>query len=324
MKVQAALLTLCLTPIAAGLPLAGSLQEQTGTFLLSVLRRDGIVIPFAAFDGRRWSSRWPQRLPVERPISLKDIPKSWWGVEPAPRRMRHWSDGASVGEVTVTSPGIGALMCERRLTLHSDYKATEPLPPAFVLPFPKDGLLVSGDVPVAKIAAVDVASDEARGVLGLALNDFNREESAMSSAFTQWRHPVTSAERKKVPVTLEALYRAPTDDPEWTAYFIEAIREYPPGPKETDGCGLVTYLSGWVITSQRSDQRPLVRAGARITYCDRKEVSYMLPFGLLRADGKSYWIFQYAGFEQESYHVVRPHRRNVDTVVVFNAGTCGG
>ncbi len=85
----------------------------------------------------------------------------------------------------------------------------------------------------------------------LAVEDFNREESRASAVFTAWRHPLKADDRKKVPVTLEAIYRAPTDDPEWTAYFIEAIREYPPGPKETDGCGLATYVSGWVITHQR-------------------------------------------------------------------------
>ena len=320
MTVQAALLTLCLTLIAAVLPRAASLQEQTSPFLLSVLRRDGVVIPFAAFDGRRWSKRWPDRLPVERPISLRDIPSSWWGAEPA-LKMRHWSDGANVGEVTITSPGIGPLMCEPRLTLRSDYKASQPAPPAFVLPFPKDGLLVAGDVPVATIATVDLTGDEAKRVLALAVDDFNREESRASSVFTAWRHPVKADERKKVPVTLEAIYRAPTDDAEWTAYFVEAIREYPPGPKETDACGLATYVSGWVMTHQR--ERPYVRIGARITYCDRKGVGYMLPFGLVRAGGKNYWVFQYAGFERESYEVIRPGRRNVETAVVFDAGSCG-
>jgi hypothetical protein len=131
---------------------------------------------------------------------------------------------------------------------------------------------------------------------------------------------VKEGDRKKMPVTLEALYRAPTEDPEWTAYFMESIREYTPGPNETDGCGLATFVSGWVITNR---ERATVRLGARITYCDRKDVAYMLPLGLVRADGKNYWVFQYSGFEQESYEVARPHRRNVETVVAYSAGACG-
>jgi hypothetical protein len=321
MKVQAPLLTLGLTLIVAVVPHAARVQDPTGSFVLGVLRRDGIVSPFAAFDGRRWSKRWPERLPPERPISLETVPTSWWGVEPVPDRLRQWKDGIRVGEVTLASPAVATPMCEPRLALRSDYKSSEPPPPGFVLPYPKDGLLVSGAVTVEKIAALEVASEEAKGVLALAVEDFNRQESRAASVFTAWRHPVKADDRKKVPVTLEALYRAPTDDPEWTAYFVEAIREYPPGPKETDGCGLATYVSGWVITHQR--ERAFVRIGARVTYCDRKGVGYMLPFGLVRADGKNYWVFQYAGFEQESYEVIRPTRRTIETAVVYNAGSCG-
>ncbi len=321
MKAQAALLTFCLSLLAASGPLSAFLQEQrTGAFMLGVLRRDGIVIPFASFDGRRWSKRWPERLPDERPISLADIPKPWWGIEPRPGRLRHWNDGAEVGEVTLTSPVVSPLMCEPRFALRSDYKSSQPAPPGFVLPFPKDGLVISGDVSVSTIATVDPASEEAKGVLGRALEEFNREENASASAFTDWYHPVKPSERKKLPVTLEAIYRAPTDDPEWTAYFIEAIREYPPGPKDRDGCGLATYVSGFVLTNK---QRAAIRIGAAITFCDRKDVGYMLPFGLVQADGKTYWVFQHAGFETESYQVLRPHRRNVDTAVIFNAGGCG-
>ena len=320
MRVHAALLTGVLGVAAAALPQATVRQEDTGSFVLSVLRRDGIVLPFATFDGRRWSNRWPQQLPSSRPISLADIPKSWWGLEPAPRAMSHWADGVKVGEVAVTSLAVTSPMCEPRMTLRSDYKSREPVPPGFVLPFPKDGLLVSGDVSVAKIATLDPAGDEAKGVLGLALDEFNRQETAMASRFTHWRHPVKPADRKKIPVTLEAIYSAPTDGGDGTAYFIEAIREYPPGPNETDGCGLATYVSGWVITSA---ERPAIRVGARITFCDRKGVGYMLPFGLIRADGKNYWVFQYSGFESESYEVIRPTRRNVEAAVIYNAGSCG-
>ena len=320
MKVQAALLTLGLVLLGAWGPLGAYLQERGGAFMLGVLRRDGIVVPFASFDGRRWSKRWPERLPQERPITLDDLSKSWWGIDPPPRVLRHWSEGAAVGEVTLTSPVVTTLMCERRLALRSNYQSSQPVPPAFVLPFPKDGLVASGDVKISTIATVDPASDEAKGVLGLALEEFNRAESKAASAFTEWRHPVKPAERKKLPVTLEAIYRAPTDDPAWTAYFIEAIREYPPDPKDQDGCGLATYVSGFVLTGAH---RPAIRIGARITFCDRKDVAYMLPLGLIQADSKNFWVVQHAGFESETYQVLRPHRGSVDAVVIYSAGTCG-
>lgn len=320
MRVKAALLTFCLSLLAASGSVSALLSDRAGAFMLGVLRRDGVIVPFAAFDGRRWSKRWPERLPPERPISLDDVPDSWWGVEPPPVRLRHWNEGTVVGEVALASPTVTPLMCERRLALRSDYKSSQPAPPGFVLPFPKDGLVISGDVTISTIATVDPDSDDAKRVLGLALEDFNREENRSASAFTDWRHPIKASERKKLPVRLEAIYRAPTDDPEWTAYFIEAVREYAPGPNDRDGCGLATYVSGFILANQ---QRSAIRIGAAITFCDRKNVGYMLPFGLVQADGKNYWVFQHAGFETESYQIIRPHRRGVDTAIIYNAGGCG-
>ena len=319
MKVHGRLLAIAIVWLAAPLPRALSLQDQTGSFVLSVLRRDGIVIPFAAFDGRRWSSRWPDYLPRERPISLENIPKEWWGVERPSARMHLWSDGVRVGDVMVQGPTITPLMCAPRMTLKSDYKSAHPVPPRFELPFPKDGVLVSAAAPLAKIDSVDPASPEAQTVLGLATDAFNRQENVAATAFTDWRHPIKPDERKRVPVTVEALYRTSTDDPAWTAYFIEGVRQYPPRAEDKDGCGLATYASGWVVTGP---ERPHVQLRAQVTYCDRKGVGYMLPFGSVLAGGKKYWVFQYSGFEVESYEVVRPHRRGVEGAVAYPAGAC--
>src|SRR5438132_9065159 len=51
-------------------------------FTLAALRRDGVIIPFASFDGRAWSLHWPNSdVGVPLPISLADIPKNWWGPQ---------------------------------------------------------------------------------------------------------------------------------------------------------------------------------------------------------------------------------------------------
>jgi hypothetical protein len=318
MRITAVRLATCfllLTPDFAPL-----VQERTAPFVLSVLRRDGIVLPFAAFDGRRWSRRWPERVPVELPISLDAVPGWWWGVDAPPRRMHLWDAGASVGEVTVTGLTMTRLMCERRLALRSDYKAGTPAPPPMVLPYPKDGLLVSSAVPVGTIAVRQPDSADANKILMLATEEFNKQEKRAAGAFTDWRHPIKADHRKLVPITIEALYSAPADDPEWTAYFVEAIRQFPPGPAEKDGCGLATYVSGWVMVGPNDRARIYLRA--RVTYCDRKGVGYMLPFGLIQANRKSYWVFQYAGFESEGYEVVRPTARGPETQVVYTAGVC--
>ena len=296
-------------------------QERVPEFILGVLRRDGIVTPFATFDGRRWSNRWPDDIRNrELPIALEDVPKSWWGLDAPPQTLAVWRDGARAGEVALTGVTTTALMCAPRITLRSNYKPATPAPPPFERPYPKDGLVVSGNVPIERIESVQPGSTVWNQVLKLLPADFDRQETIASRAFTSWAHPMKPEQRKLVPLTIEALYRAPTRDAGWTAHYVEVVRQYPPGPQDTDGCGLATYANGWVLVGPKNEAR--VALSARVTYCDRKGVSYMLPFGLIRANDHIYWIFQFSGFEDEWYEVAEPARRGVDSHAAYHAGRC--
>jgi len=76
------------------------------------------------------------------------------------------------------------------------------------------------------------------------------------------------------------------------------------------------------LVSSKGQSRAFILA--RVAYCDRKGVSYMLPFGLVRASGHIYWVFQFSGFEQESYDVVEVTRSGVETHVSYRVGSCPG
>ena len=39
---------------------AGVIAAERPKFSLAALRRDGVMIPFASFDGRAWSLHWPE------------------------------------------------------------------------------------------------------------------------------------------------------------------------------------------------------------------------------------------------------------------------
>jgi hypothetical protein len=313
-----ALVVACVTLLAP----AGLLsQERASDALLAVLRRDGLVIPFAALKGRRWTSAWPVELRnVDLPISLADVPERWWGIEPPPRSMTLWRDGERAGEVAIAAPAMTRLMCEPRIALRSDYKPTAPVPPPFELPYPKDGLLVTGGLTVEKIRAVERAGAEWNRALILLTSEFSRQETAAARAFSSWVHPYPEQQRRGIPISMEAIYASPARDG-WTTYYVEAVRDYPPGPAERDGCGLATFVHGWIFAGPKNEVR--VRISAQVTYCDRKGVSYMLPFGVIRANERIYWVFQYSGFEEEWYEVAEPTPRGVDGMVTYRAGMCG-
>ena len=296
-------------------------QDRPPEFVLGVLRLDGIVTPFATFDGRRWRTRWPEDVRNrELPISLDAVPESWWDVDTPPRAMTLWRDAERKGSITLTDVTMSTPMCERRITLESDYKAEGPVPPPFEHPYPKAGLVVSADITIEPIQVVEKGSADWNAAVILITEEFNRQETAAARSFTDWTHPYDERRRKAVPITMEAVYRAPTEDPKWTAYYIEAARQYPPGPKDKDGCGLSTFTHGWLLTGPGKEAR--VHLSAKVAYCDRKGASYMLPFGLFRADDKVYWIYQFSGFEEEWYEVVEPKRGGIDSHVAYRAGFC--
>ena len=167
-------------------------------------------------------------------------------------------------------------------------------------PYPKDGLAISGTHPIDAIETVPRTAPEWNSIAMRLIEPADRMETSSINAIPDWKHPVARRERQKIPVELEMLYRAPMDAAGWTAYYVEAVKRYPPGPDD-EGCGLVTSLKGWITTGP--DYKSHDSITARITYCDRKDVTYMLPLGLIKTRDRTYWVYQLSGYGRE--HVLR-------------------
>ena len=68
--------------LLAALAAAGASAAERQKFTLAALRRDGVIIPFASFDGRAWGVHWPvSDFGVPLPISMADVPPKWWGPQ---------------------------------------------------------------------------------------------------------------------------------------------------------------------------------------------------------------------------------------------------
>jgi hypothetical protein len=316
-------LSLAVVALAVMLPASQRRQPPTesGQGALGVLRRDGVLLPFAVFNGDSWEIAWPIALNTsEIPINLESVPKKWWG----PRGVNGWRVRLGDGDersLELQALAILRLFCSRRLGIRTDYRPALPLPPVHVEPFPKDGLAINANVPVEPIESVARDSPEWTALAATLAQEFDRvEEETIQRvrANTGWRHPLERAERRKLPVRLESWYRSPAGEPGWTVSYVEAVRQFPPAP-EDKGCGLETLVSGWVhhengVLAKASDLR------GKITYCDRVGASYMLPFGRIRPRGRYYWIFQLSGWEDEWYDVAEVGPKRVRHVIEVYAG----
>jgi hypothetical protein len=314
------LLLLIVTMQVSGIQRAPSVSDESAPLVLGVLRRDGIVSPFAAFDGKRWTAPWPSDLrSLELPISIESVPIKWWGRGGAVSEMAVWADGVNRGTLHLKQPIMLRSMCAWRLGLVSDYRTPQSAPPPDVQPYPKDGLAVSGDQRVERIEVLSSTSPEWATAAVQLLDQFDKAEQVAIDGFRDWKHPIRRAQRRKVPVEVEAMYRAPMDQPGWVAYYVEAIKRYPPGPDDGD-CGLMTSAGGWMVVDQ--DGKRSTKLSARVTYCDRRGVTYMLPLGLIKVQARNYWAYQLSGYGHEGYGILRPTPKELVAEVQYSAGSC--
>ena len=177
-----------------------------------------------------------------------------------------------------------------RIGLVTDYHSTEPLPMPPTDPYPKDGLVSSTNLDLLPIESVDRAAPDMSRLAQTLIPDFDKAEEKTLKLIRNregWRHPASPATRKATPVTIEAWYRAPMDEPGWIASYIEAVRAYPPGPGD-GGCGLQTVFTGWMHANVDDPKKTRGQLTARVTYCDRRGVKYMLPFGRFHIGPQQY------------------------------------
>ena len=288
-RVAAALLCL-----AAGATLLGADRDA---FSVGVLRRDGVVIPFARFDGKHWQTIWIDAAPdVEVPIDLRNVPKKWWGSAGPLDTWQATTAAPDPLTLHVRQPDLIAAQCLRQVGLRTDYRPPEPSAPPREGPYPKDGLAVAPPQKVARIEILGASSPEWTEFGPLVTDGFNKSERSIAA---ESGHPViTTKEREATNPQIEAIY-AYGKDPR--TYYVEAAREYWSDPK-TNECRAVAFGHVWLSRDVRGLK--LLRATINVMSCDRDEASYMLPLGVITAGGHAFWIAQIATWNLERYDVI--------------------
>ena len=301
-------------------------QRASRHLVVAVVRHDAILLPFAAFDGRNWSTPWPFAInsgrAVDLPASLASVPRSWWGgEEPGPWNL--WVRNAETPRpLSLGSPATVRVGMARQLGFRTDHPPVLPPVPPFELPFPKIGLAVAGAATLTPVAAVSSAAGTWKTFAATLRADIDKAEERTISALrgaAGWRHPFGKEIRAALAPELEAWYISPVPDSPVNLSYIEAVKRYPLLPAD-DGCGLETFVSGWVHHSDKASMKPRINLKAVVTYCDRRSVSYMLPFGQIQERGRTYWIVQMSGQDHEWYVVAEGGPERVKYVAEYQAG----
>jgi hypothetical protein len=292
----------------------GAADAPRPAFGVGILRRDGIVIPFASFDGKRWRNAWPApQLDLTVPINLASIPSRWWGPTGPLDSWQAWIAGTA-SSVRVVQPDWVGVHCARHIALRTDYRPAVVAPPQSTQPYPKDGLAVSPPQLVESIENLPVAGPAVRDVTQTLWDAFNRSERQTE---TRWGHPVSRKSREGVEPTIEAIY-AFGDSPR--VYYVEAIRPYRQLGQPASECAAVSIGTGWFIRDA-DGIRPLLMT-VDILNCDRRGASYMLPLGAMRVGARLFWFAQFSGWDHERYVVIEITAKNAEALVSTWGGGC--
>jgi hypothetical protein len=285
------------------LALVGLLQPSPASFVIGVLRRDALIVPFATYDGKRWKNYWPlPALDADVPLNLRSVSSRWWGPVGPRETWQVWTADASPQMVNVRQPDWASSYCQKVIGLRTDYQPRF-RPPPVASPYPKDGLAVSPPHPVQPFEILGPDSSERGDVIeAIHARIVEREQDALSSlprahADNPRMFPMAPSEKELraiPPMAVEAMY-AYGNSPR--TYFVEAAREY----KKNGACAVV-YIRGRVVRDSGKFSSEALQSG--LSLCDRVNVSYMLPLGVMKLQTRVYWIAQMSGWNRESYAVI--------------------
>jgi hypothetical protein len=292
------------------------LAEPRNVFAVGVMRRDGFVVPFAQYDGKRWGSSWPRpKLDLQIPITPQAVPKGWWGPTPPVAEWQVWPASKAPEQrysARVTQLDWVQVHCVRQVALRTDYRSNAAVPPPSEQPYPKDGLAISTSQPLLPIEILLPGAAERVLTQSGLRRRFNAGERETELTFG---HPIGRRVRENIEPTVEAVY-AFGGSPR--AYYVEASRLY---RKVGNGeCTSIAFATGWLVDDGRNAK--WADMAVDLLPCNKYGATFMLPFGVLSLNGRLFWIAQYSGWDYERYVVVELKKDKVEAVVSAWGGGC--
>jgi hypothetical protein len=293
-------------------------------FTLTVLRRDGLLLPFASYAHKRWDNYWPTpKTDVEVPLSLTGVPSGWWPQRKPVVSWTAWPVDGPSRPIQIASPAWVGAHCQMNVALKSDYKSSEPVPPPEMQPYPKDGLATTGAVTIERVDVLNDRSPDWAQVAAGAADAVTEAETADLRRFTgtPWRHPADAKGRAGTPLRLEVLCRSLPTGAGAIAYYFEATKQYRnPRDRGARRCDIITFATGWVWKTTDGKMDGTVKAFT--TDCAMESMLYTLPLGQFRVDGKLLWALQVSGWGYERYEIVEIGNSRVRKLFATAGGWC--
>jgi hypothetical protein len=296
------------------------------TFMVGILRRDGVIAPFAQYANGKWSNPWHSPQPedqADEPDTIADLEKPWFDSSLKP--FSDWYLWSPSGEPTTmkTSKTVQVCShCQQVWGLLSDYP--NPEKPEKNECVRNLGAVLSEKKQGRAMEKLTDASLDWKQMMTFLGPEFERAESlGLSDTISHYSAQLPPAEeRARKPLSILNLYRSQLTDDGQLLFYFEASKEYPKPPDSNDvGCDNISLLGGWALRDAQGNLA-LLDSQFNPTDCDWKEGGRVLPFMILQLDGKTFAIVEEDSYEGEGYTVLEIQKDGVHRVLETYAGSC--
>ena len=309
--------------IAAVLLAASSLTQvqvsPPSGFALGLIRPDGILVPFAVFDGTSWIEAWPEPgEAIARDNMLAAVPSFWRKrQQQVPQAWHVAAERGAMVEINVLSHVVFDEHCGHQVGLLTD------LHPRRADAHDKR---LAADRAVPMILPLDLSAGGDRAgwqdLVQLLEAEAARHENA---AIADWERDSERASQlepapRRQPLRIRTLY-AHRDTGSRIMYY-EVERQYAKPISDSPGAEpSVLFVSGWIYQATGSAPATL-NTVALITDPDFKGPVMMKQLGIVRAGGSALWVAQVHGYESEAVALFRIDAKGVQRVFSTFIGGC--
>jgi hypothetical protein len=299
------------TPQLAGVLCA--LEQEPQRFTLAIVRVDGRLVPFAAYDDGRWEHAWPEADEDPKGTPSLDKTPSVWRTrgDTVPGVWQVWSSSAA-DPVPAHVKGVDnvRVQCSVQLALTTDLPAVKRDDTV------RGGVAVDSNLPIGSVERVRSSDAQWRTAARAVAANFSRLEAAKAQADRQQ----LVREEPAPAVQITALYRE-ARSPRSPLYFV-AEKKYRAEPSPQDpGCFARTIVTGWLVPTD-AGRLTLHDPNVFLTNCDGKYVRTAVPLAVFRVSGRLFWALHELGYEGEAYGIAEIGPSGVRYPITAEGGGC--
>jgi hypothetical protein len=289
-----------------------SLAAQGQTFTVAIVRPDGGLVPFAAYDAGRWERAWPEADEATDAKTIDSVPSVWrrrggrvpdvWRVWPV--------SGVAPIDATVSGLEVAEAHCSGQVALKTNLpRANVEHPRKFGIAVDASSVVVGAVEQVRRSDSVWAAAE--RAVLG----DFSTLETAQAASNGEQLPRETP-----MPAIQITLYRE-AKSARSPLYFVAEKKYRTPRFAQDPQCSTLTIVTGWLIPTDAGTYRVL-DPRVFVTDCDAKEARIGLPLAAFRISGRLFWVLQEHGYEDETYLIADIRETAIQYPIDVNGGGC--